>query len=101
MAADEVRTPSPARQAAGRANRVKRGPLTEEGRERLRQAAQQYQPWRFATGPRTPSGKSISASNGAKHRGGERGVRELRRETAEVLSLAAEMAALRASLLDI
>jgi len=37
--------PNPRRQQAGRVNRLKRGPLTPEGRERLRQAALTNRPW--------------------------------------------------------
>ena len=57
-------SPNPLRVAAGRANRMKRRGLTAEGRQRLREAAMANKPWEHSTGPRTPEGKSRSASNG-------------------------------------
>jgi hypothetical protein len=82
--------------AAGREN-VKRWPgLTPAGRARLRAAALCNQPWRFATGPRTPEGKARCAANAKKK--GPVSVRELRAELAGFHDLARDMAAARARL---
>jgi hypothetical protein len=62
-------TPSP-RQLAGRINQRKRRPLTDAGREALRQAVRHNHPWEHATGPRTDSGRARSRRNALKH--GER-----------------------------
>ena len=70
--------PNPRRVAAGRLNRRKRGPLTPEGRERLRQAALANRPWEHATGPRTAEGKARAAANGKVRQKGECSVREVR-----------------------
>ena len=72
-----------------------RGPLSPEGRERLRQAALAGRPWLHARGPTTPQGKARSAENGRGRQVGESSVRELRRQVAAVGGLAADMAALR------
>ena len=88
-------SPSPRRVAAGRRNRALRGPLSPEGRQRLREAARRGRPWRFATGPRTAAGKLRVAQNGRGRQVGEPSVRELRRQVAAVGGLAADMAALR------
>jgi hypothetical protein len=74
--------------AAGRLNRLKRGPLTPEGRERLRQAALANQPWQHATGPRTAAGKVKAAANGKWRQVAERSVGEVRSSLAEFTSLA-------------
>ena len=87
--------PNPRRVAAGRLNRGKRGPLTPEGRERLRQAALAGRPWRFATGPKTAAGKARVAENGKRRLGGESSAREVRRQLAALGNLATDMAALR------
>src|SRR4051812_38957409 len=71
---------NPRRVEAGRRNRAKRGPLTEAGRERLRQSALKHRPWEHSTGPRTPEGKAQAASNGKKNQRGPRSVREVRAE---------------------
>jgi hypothetical protein len=84
-------TPNPRRQAAGRANRAKSGPLTEAGRERLRQAAQRNRPWAHSTGPRTEEGKARSARNGKVRQAGPLSVREARAELAAVRSLIGQM----------
>ena len=93
----DASTPSanPRRVAAGRLNREKRGPLTPEGCERLRQAALAGRPWRFATGPRTPAGKLRVAQNGKLRQAGEPSAREVRRELAALTGLVVDMAALR------
>ena len=87
--------PNPRRVAAGRLNRGKRGPLTPEGRERLRQAALAGRPWRFATGPKTAAGKARVAENGKRRLGGELSAREVRRQLAALGGLATSMAELR------
>jgi hypothetical protein len=70
--------------AAGRANRRRRGPLTEAGRERLRAAALRDRPWAKATGPRTAAGKAQAARNGKRRQVGPRSVREVRADMREV-----------------
>jgi hypothetical protein len=65
---------------AGRLNRMKRGCLTPEGRQRLREAALRNRPWDHATGPRTPAGKAQAAKNGKKRQVGPRSIREIRAE---------------------
>ena len=92
----DASTPSanPRRVAAGRLNREKRGPLTPEGRERLRQAALAGRPWRFATGPRSVEGKLRVAQNGKRGQG-EPSAREVRRQLAAVGGLATSMGELR------
>lgn len=84
---------NPRRVAAGRLNRLKRGPLTPEGRERLRRAVLANRPWEASTGPRTARGKALSAANGKLRQKGERSVREVRRSLAEVTGLVSDMAA--------
>ena len=82
------------RVAAGRRNRQKRGPLTPEGREKLRQAALKNRPWEKSTGPRTAEGKARSAANGQKGRQpGKK--RRIRASLADVNALMEEMARLR------
>ena len=79
--------PNPNRVAAGKRNRLKRKVLSKEGRQKLREAALVNRPWRFATGPRTPEGKSRAAANGKKRQKGKQSVRELRAEVAGVQAL--------------
>ena len=88
-------TPNPKRVLAGRVNRRKRGPLSPEGRARLRAAALAARPWLHSTGPRSVAGKLRVAENGRGRQVGESSVRELRRQVAAVGGLAADMAALR------
>jgi hypothetical protein len=88
--------PNPARVAAGRANRLKRKGISPEGRERLRQAALQNQPWRFACGPKTEAGKAKVALNGKKRQIGSRSVREVRAELRAVRALLRQMRQARA-----
>jgi len=90
--------PNPRRVAAGRANRRRRGPLTETGRERLRAAALRDKPWLHATGPRTARGKAQAARNGKRRQRGPRSVREVRADLGEVRSLIRAMGELRRSL---
>jgi hypothetical protein len=74
--------------AAGRLNRLKGGPLTPEGRERLRQAALAKQPWQHSTGPRTAAGKVQDAANGKRRQLAEHSVRDVCRSLAELTTLA-------------
>jgi hypothetical protein len=76
--------PNPRRARAGRRNRQKRGPLTSEGKQRLREAALRHRPWEHATGPRTPAGKAQAARNGKLRQRGSRSVREIRADLADV-----------------
>ena len=87
--------PNPNRVRAGRLNRLKRRGLTPAGRERLRQAALRNQPWRFATGPRTPEGKARVAANGKARQQGPKSVRQIRAELAGLRGLLKEMQAAR------
>ena len=87
--------PSPARIAAGRRNRELRGPLSDAGRVRLREAALRNRPWEFATGPRTPAGRAKVALNGKRHRKGVLSARERRRLLKGVEALRVGLSALR------
>lgn len=71
---------TPWRSDVARHNRSKRKGLSDAGRERLREAAKQHQPWKYSTGPKTPWGKYLSARNGKIRQKGELSVRELRAE---------------------
>jgi hypothetical protein len=84
--------------AAGRANRCLRGQLSEAGRKRLREAARREKPWQAATGPRTPAGKERSAQNGRVRQRGEKSIRALRAEVADVAGLVKQSRDLRRSL---
>jgi hypothetical protein len=72
-----------------------RGPLTPEGRQRLRQAALRDKPWRYSTGPRTEAGKAKVAANGRYAQKGERSVRQIRAGVADVWQMIREMGACR------
>lgn len=86
--ADEGKVISnPKRILAGRLNRMKRGPLTLESRQRLRAAAYKNQPWQRSTGPRTPAGKSIVARNGKVRQIGPRSIREIRADLCNIKGL--------------
>src|SRR4051794_29782337 len=88
-------TPNPRRVLAGKRNRQKRGPLTPEGRERLRQAALERRPWLSSTGPRSAAGKARAAANGKVRKRGELSVREVRILVAAEVGLIGEMIAAR------
>jgi hypothetical protein len=88
--------PNPRRVAAGRLNRLKRGPLTPEGRERLRQAALLRRMWERSTGPKTPEGKARAAANGKTRPKSEKSGRGVRRSVAELTGLISDMARIRA-----
>lgn len=89
---------NPKRVVAGRRNRTKRGPLTPEGRERLRKAVLLTQPWQYSTGPRTEEGKSRTAANGKKAQTDAISVREARSEVANLLALTADPRHLRSAI---
>jgi len=80
---------------AGRRNRQLRGPLTDAGRQRLREAAHRDQPWRFGKGPRTAEGKAASASNARHRQKRPDSLRQLKLGLAGVMSFASDMAKLR------
>ncbi len=101
MTGSAAQVPNPRRQAAGRENRKKRGPLTEAGRERLRAAALRTMPWLRGTGPKTAAGKARSAANGRCRQRGPLSTRELRAEMADVRRLIEQMADLRRSCVTI
>lgn len=69
---------NPRRVAAGRKNRLLRGPLTAAGRERLRQAAHAVKPWLKSTGPQTAAGRRQAAQNGKVRQIGALSIREAR-----------------------
>lgn len=83
--------PNPKRVAAGKLNRAKRGPLTAEGRERLRAAALANMPWLLSTGPKTTEGKAIAAANGRYSQVDELSIRQSRREVANLLGMLASL----------
>lgn len=95
LSSEPARVPNPKRVAAGRANRARAGPLTEAGRQRLREAALKNCPWEHSTGPTSPAGKRRAAANGKARQRGPQSVRELRAELAPVRALLAHMVALR------
>ena len=92
---DQRSVPNPRRVAAGKRNRAKRQGLTAEGREKLRQQALVCQPWRQATGPRTPEGKARAAQNGKVRQTGVVSTRTLARELMELQRLLRAMASTR------
>ena len=75
-------SPNPRRVAAGRRNRLLRRGLSDEGRERLRDAALAKRPWEHSTGPRSVEGKAQAVVNGKVRQKGRRSVRELRQDLA-------------------
>jgi len=72
-----------------------RGPLTEEGRQRLREAALRHQPWKRSTGPVSADGKATVALNGRQHRANPQSRRQLRAGLAGITGLVQQMAQLR------
>jgi hypothetical protein len=96
MADTQTERPNPKRVAAGRLNWIRRGPLTDVGREKLRQAALRNRPWEHSTGPRTPAGKAQSVLNGKRRQRGPRSIREIRAELKAVRELVREMQQARA-----
>jgi hypothetical protein len=86
-------TPNPRRVIAGKLNRSRRGPLSPEAIQRLREAALLGRPWAFSTGPRTPEGKAQAVKNGKlRQRQGGLSTRELKASLAGELGLLADMA---------
>jgi hypothetical protein len=79
--------PNPRRVVAGTANRRKRGPLTDAGRERLRASALLHRPWERSTGPTTPQGRTQVRLNGKRRQTGPQSSREARAEMAVVRSM--------------
>lgn len=80
----EATVRNPRRVVAGRRNRALRRGLTDAGRERLRDSTSRYQPWRFATGPKSDEGKRQVATNGKVRQIGLLSVRERRALMAEL-----------------
>lgn len=76
--------PNPRRIEAGRRNRTLRRGLTETGRQRLRKSTSKFQPWRFAKGPISASGKQQAVRNGKVRQVGAMSVREIRLVAAEL-----------------
>ena len=95
MTSERSSSPNPKRVAAGRRNRRLRGPLTPEGRMRLRQAALANRPWRRSTGPKTAAGKARSADNGRYAQTAEKSIREVRAEIADCLGGLDQLASCR------
>jgi hypothetical protein len=95
MTPSPVHVKNPKRIAAGKRNRALWRGLTEAGRQRLRESALAHQPWRFATGPRTPEGKARAAANAKRCQLGPRSVREVRADLADLRGLLEEMRASR------
>jgi len=83
--------PNPHRVSAGRANRRRRGPLTEAGRERLRAAAFRNKPWLHSSGPRTAEGKAQASRNGKRRQLGPRSAREIRADLKAVRAIIRSM----------
>jgi hypothetical protein len=95
---DSTKGPNPRRVIAGRLNRTRRGPLTEGGREKLRETALRNRPWLHSTGPRTQQGKARAAMNGKARQKGELSIRELRATLSDVGQLVRQMRETRARL---
>ncbi|HVS39672.1 MAG TPA: hypothetical protein VMS17_29215 [Gemmataceae bacterium] len=91
MTAEAHQGPNPKRVAAGRLNRLKRKGLTPEGREKLRRAALEHQPWRYARGPTTLQGKARWAQNGRTRQKEPVSLRQVRAELADLRSMVAAM----------
>ena len=83
------------RRAAGRLNRQKRGPLSDQGRQRLRDAALRNAPWRFSTGPKTPAGKRRAALNGRLRKRGPEPSLKLEPILSDLRAFLSEMARVR------
>lgn len=75
---------NPRRVVAGRRNRALRHGLTDAGRERLRDSTSRFQPWRFASGPKSDAGKRQVATNGKVRQIGLLSFRERRALMAEL-----------------
>ena len=86
---------NPRRVEAGRRNRLKRPPLSDEARRRLRAAICRRQPWKRSTGPKTAKGKQQSVRNGKRRQTGPISVREMRVKLADIRILVESMKAVR------
>src|SRR5262249_41267872 len=66
--------------------RRKRGrdTFTAEGLEKLRQTALTHQPWKKSTGPRSAKARAQAVINGKRRQLGERSVREVKADVAEL-----------------
>lgn len=72
---------------ANRRNLALAGPLTDDGRRRLRQAAMRNRPWEASTGAKTEAGKSRARTNALRH-GRETATRRVwRRDAMRFLTL--------------
>lgn len=91
-----VKVPNPRRVEAGRANRRKRGPLTPEGHQRLRDAALLNKPWKYSTGPKTKGGKLQVLKNAKLRQIGRKSIRELRQKLKDLTGLITELKGIRA-----
>ena len=100
MPEPSTKVPNPRRVAAGKLNNLKRGPLTEAGRERMRQSALAHRPWEHTTGPKTEAGKARSSQNSKLRQKGPLSFRGKIAELAEEWALMKSMAALRAGILS-
>jgi hypothetical protein len=87
--------PNPNRVLAGKQNRQRRGALTPDGRQRLRESMLTRKPWVNSTGPRTVAGKARSAENGKYHQTGQLSIRQRRAACAGVHDLILAMTAAR------
>jgi hypothetical protein len=89
---------NPKRVAAGKRNRKKRGPLTEEGLSRLREAALENRPWEHSTGPKTVAGKAKAAANGRARQSGPKSRRQIRKEVMTEVEQLTELSRIRGDL---
>ncbi len=89
------KTKNPRRAAAGRRNRLLRGPVTAEQRQRCREAALERQPWLHSTGPQTAAGKAKAAANNQRRHCCLPEARLLREDSAAVLEMIKAMRATR------
>ena len=91
---------NPNRVAAGKRNRALRGGITEEGRRRLREAAQRNRPWEHSNGPKSEAGRAQSRTNGKARQIGDRSIREVRCEVAASKAFRQTLAELRVCVLE-
>ena len=79
-----------------RRNRI----FTPEDRERRWQSALAHRPWQHSTGPRTAAGKAKVAANARCLQKGEKSVRQLRAELADIETLLCEMSDTRRAIVQ-
>jgi hypothetical protein len=89
---------SPARVAAGKRNRLRRGALSPAGRQRLHDAALRDRPWELSTGPRTAAGKAAVANDGRKYQKGTTSVRQQRAAMSQAMAIVSKLRKLRKEL---